>query len=182
MVILIMGILFAIAMASWNSVIESRRVDSAANQLASDMRLAHSSAVNQLTDWRVVYKVGDSKYHLIKLSAVCPLATCSNPIAEEVIARELPQGTEIVCSSNNADPSANLRFSVYDALGNLLPATINNPGTTSTIEFNSDGSSYASSGPNAGLRVGSNNANAWKITVESTTSRVKVKNKTEACL
>jgi Tfp pilus assembly protein FimT len=57
-VIALMGILFAIASSSWFGVVESRRVDSAANQLASDLRLAHTRATNQLSDWQVVMYLG----------------------------------------------------------------------------------------------------------------------------
>lgn len=60
--ILIMGILFAIASSTWQATVESRRVDSAANQLASDMRRAHSSATNQLRNWEVVLTNGVSTY------------------------------------------------------------------------------------------------------------------------
>jgi Tfp pilus assembly protein FimT len=53
-VIAIMGILAAIAIPTWWSVVEGRNVDSAVNQLVSDLRLAHTRATNQLTAWRVV--------------------------------------------------------------------------------------------------------------------------------
>lgn len=56
--IVIMGIVLAIASATWFGIIESRKVDSAANQLASDLRLAHTRATNQLTDWRVMVYPG----------------------------------------------------------------------------------------------------------------------------
>lgn len=39
--IVIMGIVFAIASSAWFGVVDSRRVDAAANQLASDLRKAH---------------------------------------------------------------------------------------------------------------------------------------------
>ena len=52
--IAILGILVTIAVIIWLGILEQRRVDAAANQLAADMRLAHTSATNQLTDWRVV--------------------------------------------------------------------------------------------------------------------------------
>lgn len=52
--VLILGILFSIATSSWFGVVESRAVDSAANQLAADLRLSHARATNQLTDWAVV--------------------------------------------------------------------------------------------------------------------------------
>ena len=41
-VIILMGIVFAIASSSWFGAAESRRVDSATNQLAADLRLAHT--------------------------------------------------------------------------------------------------------------------------------------------
>lgn len=53
-VIVLMGIVLAIASASWFGVVESRAVDAATNQLASDLRLAHTRATNQLVDWAVV--------------------------------------------------------------------------------------------------------------------------------
>jgi prepilin-type N-terminal cleavage/methylation domain-containing protein len=53
-VIAIVGILIAIAIIIWLGILERRRVDAAANQLATDLRLANTSATNQLTDWRVV--------------------------------------------------------------------------------------------------------------------------------
>ncbi len=74
LVIILMGILFAIASSSWFGVIESRRVDSAANQLASDLRLAHTRATNQLSDWQVVMYPGRGDesqgidYRLVRVS------------------------------------------------------------------------------------------------------------------
>jgi hypothetical protein len=123
----------------------------------------------------VIYEDGDSEYHLVKLEETCPEATCSFPVAEETIKRELPDGTAVVGSSNGADPVADDRFTIKDSVGNLLDTSINDPGVTSTVEFNSDGSSYAASGPIAGLKVGSadNASRCWKITVQSSTSRVK---------
>ena len=48
LVIIIMGILFAIASSTWFGAVESRRVDSATSQLAADLRQAHSKAINRL--------------------------------------------------------------------------------------------------------------------------------------
>lgn len=66
--IVILGILLAIASSTWFGVVDSRRVDSAANQLASDMRLAHTRATNQLTEWRVVYSHSSGNYTLVRAS------------------------------------------------------------------------------------------------------------------
>ena len=40
--IIVMGIVFAVASSTWFGVVESRRVDSATNQVAADMRMAHT--------------------------------------------------------------------------------------------------------------------------------------------
>jgi len=53
-VILIMGIVFGIASSTWFKVVESRRVDSATNQVVADLRLAHTQATNHLTDYSFV--------------------------------------------------------------------------------------------------------------------------------
>lgn len=60
--ILIMGVIFAIATSSYQRVIESRRVDSATNQLVSDMRLAHSKATNRLAAQTVTLSADSSEY------------------------------------------------------------------------------------------------------------------------
>ncbi len=51
--ITIMGILATVAVPFWFGVVESRRVDSATNQIVSELRRAHTSATNRLEDWRV---------------------------------------------------------------------------------------------------------------------------------
>lgn len=97
--IVIMGIIFAIATSSWWSVVEARRVDSAANQLASDLRLAHSSATNRLTTWEVVVPAPNSTTYQIGPSGVT-LAT-----------RTLADGTRIAAATTitfNADGTAAL--------------------------------------------------------------------------
>jgi prepilin-type N-terminal cleavage/methylation domain-containing protein len=52
-VIIIMGVLAAVAMSFWWPVVESRRVDSATNQVVSELHRAHNSATNRLEDWQV---------------------------------------------------------------------------------------------------------------------------------
>jgi prepilin-type N-terminal cleavage/methylation domain-containing protein len=60
--IVIMGIVFAIASSTWFGVVEGRRVDSATNQLAADLRLAHSKATNRLAEQTVTLSAGNSEY------------------------------------------------------------------------------------------------------------------------
>lgn len=47
-VIVLLGILAAIAMPTWWGIVESRKVESATNQVVADLRLAHTSATNRL--------------------------------------------------------------------------------------------------------------------------------------
>jgi prepilin-type N-terminal cleavage/methylation domain-containing protein len=60
--IIIMGIVFTIATSTWFGVIESRRIDSATNQLAADLRLAHSKATNRLAQHTVALTADSSEY------------------------------------------------------------------------------------------------------------------------
>jgi prepilin-type N-terminal cleavage/methylation domain-containing protein len=59
-VVVLMGIVLAIASSSWFGMVESRRVDSATNQMVSDLRLAHTRATNKLALWRVVILDADA--------------------------------------------------------------------------------------------------------------------------
>jgi Tfp pilus assembly protein FimT len=82
MVIVLMGIVFAIASSTWFAVIESRNVVSATNQTVSDLRLAHTSATNRLADWQVVLASGSSSYQI-------------GPSGGTLRTRTLPDGTEV---------------------------------------------------------------------------------------
>ena len=53
--IAVLSILMAIVVPTWQNVVNSRSVDSAANQLASDLRLVSSKSANQLKDWTVTF-------------------------------------------------------------------------------------------------------------------------------
>ena len=63
--ILIMGIVLAIATSSWFKVVESRRVDSATNQVVADLRLAHTQATNHLTNVSFVVPSADSSTYQV---------------------------------------------------------------------------------------------------------------------
>src|SRR5215203_2622714 len=63
--IVIMGIVLAIATSSWFGVVESRRVDSATNQVVVDLRMAHTQATNRLLDTTFVVDAGDSSTYEI---------------------------------------------------------------------------------------------------------------------
>lgn len=91
-----MGILLGIAVSTWNGVTDSRRAESAANQLAADLRLAHINATNQLTDWHVIEDksdipdtpdVSNADYYLVREEGVVS--------ADDVEPRNLPERTRL---------------------------------------------------------------------------------------
>lgn len=95
---IIMGILAAIAIPSWWNIVEARRVDSAANQLAGDLRLAHDSAINRLAPWQVV------------TDTATPNTYQSGPVGA-LVTRTLPNGTGTANATTvtfNTDGSATL--------------------------------------------------------------------------
>jgi prepilin-type N-terminal cleavage/methylation domain-containing protein len=61
-VIVLLGIVLAISSSSWFGVVEGRQVDSATNQLAADLRQAHSRAINRLAPQTVELVGGSSEY------------------------------------------------------------------------------------------------------------------------
>jgi prepilin-type N-terminal cleavage/methylation domain-containing protein len=63
--IVIMGIVLGIASSTWFKVAESRRVDSATNQVVADLRLAHTQATNRLTDVSFVVPSADSSTYQV---------------------------------------------------------------------------------------------------------------------
>ena len=63
--IVIMGIVLAVATSSWFKVAETRRVDSATNQVVADLRLAHTQAKNRLIDTSFVVPSADSSTYQI---------------------------------------------------------------------------------------------------------------------
>jgi len=63
--IIIMGIVFTIASSTWFGIVESRRVDSATNQVVADLRFAHTQATNRLTDVSFVVPSADSSTYQV---------------------------------------------------------------------------------------------------------------------
>ncbi len=162
-VIVLMGIVLAIASSSWFGLVERRAVDSAANQLAADLRLAHSSATNQLSSWRIVYddtgdafacgSVADADYCLLRLNGSTVTRT---------ILRSLPDNTRIQGTS----------------LANVLP--LPGFGYNRSVEFRADGSAQAMGGLVAGATAptitvsAEDNDPSHVVEVNPGTSRVRV--------
>lgn len=164
--IAIIGILIAIAIIIWLGLLEQRRVDAATNQLVADLRLAHSSASNQLTDWRVVLvpeKAEESfvDYHLVKLKAPYPEST---PETVQEMPRTFPANVKVVNIAGALDAATVSGWAVS-------PSVI---GTTRTLEFNSDGTMrfYQAVSGSTCVTVDGDPKN--RVVVLAATSRVKV--------
>lgn len=126
--IVIMGVLAGIAIPSWWSVVESRRVDTAANQVVADLRLAHSKASSRLTTQRIVITAPLANPNTYQIGPTGFLET-----------RTLPDGTRISTSttieiafcadgSDEAPPSG----SVCPG-GSATPTPVFGPTDTTTI-------------------------------------------------
>jgi prepilin-type N-terminal cleavage/methylation domain-containing protein len=116
--IIIMGILATVAMSFWFGVVEGRRVDSATNQVVSDLRLAHTSATTRL---------GTATFVFSNTGAV---VTCNGVSADYCLVRPTGAGTESI--------PGNLPDRTEMTSPNLLADILGGP--TSTIEFAADGS------------------------------------------
>jgi prepilin-type N-terminal cleavage/methylation domain-containing protein len=103
--ILIMGIVFAIASSTWFGVVESRRVDSATNQVVSELHLAHTRATNRLENWEVDLRPpGDpaNAYRIGSCVDPCgaPLPPPSRSLEERTMFPPGMSGVRIVFKSN----------------------------------------------------------------------------------
>jgi prepilin-type N-terminal cleavage/methylation domain-containing protein len=113
-VIVLMGIVLAIASSTWFGVVESREVDSATNQMVSDLRLAHTQATNRLADHEVRLTDNSSTYQIGPPDALEPRtlpddARVQTPgdaplnIVFEPDGSATPDGSPITCKVTSAD-------------------------------------------------------------------------------
>lgn len=167
--IVILGILTVIVVIIWLGILEQRRVTAAADQLAADLRLAHQSATNQLTDWRIVLapsKKDESEgadYYMVRLKA--SNTPDSSPVVDECTARVFPANVYI----RNHD--AKLNDSLDGSPGCDLPSSA----ITRSLEFNSDGTMAFFKGPSGSICVTVDNNPQIRVVSLSSTSRVKIK-------
>lgn len=157
----IAGILTVIAVIILLALLERWRVEAAAEQLASDMRLAHAKATQQLTDWRVVLlpteTAADSDgetgpdYYLVRLRSVCQPG-CSKPTVVESTPRTFPADVKVKNhrSGTSNDDQGEPRWVSPTPRGGSAPRP------TRSVEFNSDGTMAFFEGP----------ANAACVTVD----------------
>ena len=135
-VIVVMGILFAIASSTWFGVVESRRVGSATNQIVSDLRRAHTSAINRLGTAHIIFNRNGNP------------VTCGGQSADYCLVRPTTSGTQVerryLPDSNysTTPPRRLVKLSspniALDPSGLTIPGVVG--GTTTTIEFKADGS------------------------------------------
>ena len=180
----IAGLLAAISVIIFLALLERWRVEAAAAQLAAaqlaaDMRLAHTGATQQLTDWRVVLMHDGSPlaacsgadYCLVKLKAAYDAGDASPALAPGTPPepRELPDGTKVKdvtfdpdCSGG--DPDA------------VVPPSRCGPGATRTIEFNPNGTARTlRPGTSGTVRVSSDDGSpSCGLVFQAATARVRV--------
>lgn len=154
----ISGVLAAIAVIIFLALLERWRVEAAADQLAADMRLAHSKATQGLTDWRVVLvpenAVGsDPDYYLVRLGGVYE-KNYPKPAVVSSEARSFPANVKV---RNHRSETSNDKQDQERWVSPLMPG---HPGPapqpTRSVEFNSDGTMAFFKGP----------ANAACITID----------------
>lgn len=176
--IVILGVLVAIAVVILFGVLEQRRVDAAATQFASDLRLAHTSASNQLTDWRVVFMpdgsplsgCGDAElvdYCMVKLeSSYFGGPDAPHPIAVEFVPRNFPDGTKV----------KRITYGVDCSHGYSRPVPPSECGRTSTLEFNAKGTARTlQTSPAGSVIIGSADGTpSHKVSFRNPTSRVRI--------
>jgi prepilin-type N-terminal cleavage/methylation domain-containing protein len=138
-IILVIGVIVLLAL------LERWRVEAAADQFAADLRLAHTRATQQLTDWRVVFmddgtplsSCSSADYCMIKLNF--PYGAGDPPPALDdslgPADRELPEGTRI--KEVTFDPDC----SHGDNIAAIPPSYCGSAQdrATRTLEFNPNG-------------------------------------------
>ena len=143
----IMSIILVIGVIVLLALLERWRVEAAADQFAADLRLAHTRATEQLTDWRVVFMddgtplsgCSSADYCMVKLNfpygAGDPAPALDDSVGPAV--RELPDGTRI--REVTFDPDC----SHGDRNAAIPPSSCGSggaqDGATRTLEFNPNG-------------------------------------------
>jgi prepilin-type N-terminal cleavage/methylation domain-containing protein len=143
----IMSIILVIGVIVLLALLERWRVEAAADQFAADLRLAHTRATEQLTDWRVVFmddgtplsSCSSADYCMVKLNfpygADDPAPALDDSVGPAL--RELPDGTRIKEVTFDPDCSHGDRNAAippsYCGSGGAQG------GATRTLEFNPNG-------------------------------------------
>ena len=175
--IAILGILIAIAVIVLLALLERWRVEAAARQFAADLRLAHTRATNQLTDWRVVFMPDGSPVSGCSSTDYCTIKLLTPYEAGDAVPamdpetppapRELPEGTKIREVTFEADCSAG------DAGAVIPPSSC---GGTRTLEFSSNGTVRTlRPGQSGTVRISSDDGSPYcDVVFNSATSRIRI--------
>lgn len=168
----IMGILAAIAVPTWLGTVDSRAVDSASNQVASELRLAHTTATNRLGPARLVFRVtpagaaGENRVD-------CNGSGTPGGVADYCLIKPTTTGSEIL----ERDLPAQARFVSYDKGAD--PTGVPFPGVASvtrTIRFDASGTATALGGAgDPTIKIGAANGGnpEQNVIVSTTTSEVR---------
>lgn len=175
--VVVLGILVSIAVIIFLGILEQRRVDAATDELVSDLRLAHTRATSELTDWRVVIVLdrGDEAdgpdYYVMRLDApydgegpgpevagITPESFEGNVLGKNVIT---PSGSRV------DDHEAKYWASPW---GPATPEGVR----TRTLEFNADGTMTFFRSPSGSICVTADGRPQNRVVSLSATSRLRV--------
>ena len=180
--IAILGILVAIGVIIFLAILERWRVNTAADQLASDLRRTHSSATNQLTDWRVVLvpERGDKDdgpdYYLIRLNGVYKSGSSKPGYSPDTapVSRSFPANVKIMNQEYSPEAKSAGRPIVDNKEGKYYLAPSETVPTRS-LEFNSNGTmtGYVKS-PSGTVRVTIDENPTRAVRYLAPTSQVRV--------
>jgi hypothetical protein len=172
------GILIAIAVIVFLALLERWRVDAATNQFVGDLRRSHTSATNELTDWRVVLALDRAEqeegpdYYLLRLAEPYDPGD-PGPVVTRRLLRTFPgnvKATNVITPAGSVvdDQGANYWVAPWD-----MPPSPPIP-QTRTLEFNTDGTMtfFRSPSGSACVTVDGNPKN--RVISVSATSRVRV--------
>jgi prepilin-type N-terminal cleavage/methylation domain-containing protein len=176
--IAIVGILIAIAVILFLALLERWRVDAATRQLVGDLRRAHGSATNELTDWRVVLALDRAEqedgpdYYLVRLADPYDAGDPA-PAVTRRLPRTFPgnvKATNVITPAGSVvdDQGANYWVAPWGVRPSApVPRT-------RTLEFNPDGTMtfFRSPSGSACVTVDGNPKN--RVISISATSRVRV--------
>ena len=176
--IAILAILIAIAVIIFLYLLERWRVDAATRQLVGDLRRAHGSATNQLTDWRVVpaldraEQVEGPDYYLVRLAEPYD-PDDPGPVVTRRLPRTLPGNvkvTNVITPAGSVvdDQGANYWVPPWEETSEPpVPRT-------RTLEFNPDGTMTFFRSPSGSLCVTVDGNPKNRVISVSATSRVRV--------
>lgn len=179
--IVVMGILTAIGIIIWLGILERWRVEAATNQLVADLRLAHTNASNQLTDWRVVSaldRVEEDEgpdYYLVKLASPYPGAT---PAPVKRTPRYFPGNVQVTNVITSGGSLTDNQGAAYWAAPWDSPSPSPMP-STRTLEFNSDGTMTFFVSPAGSLCVNVDDSPKNRVVARASTSRIRIESNSD---